>query len=478
MKSIDCVVVGGGPAGLAAARVASQAGVEVMLVDENQELGGRYYRRATAGLELSGEVPLRREAVVGRRLIEEVRAACREVRLGTVVWGVFDGPSVTLASADSVECVQARNLILAPGAYDRPVPFPGWTLPGVVTAGGTQNLLKDYGILPGSRVAVAGSGPQLPVIAHDLLTGGARVEAVCEAAPLRGLWRYVHRALPHFRLVRQGDACWRGLRAARVPILRSHIIRRALGVREVTGAVVSRCDASWRPIEGTEQLIEADTLVIGYGFIPSVELSRVAGCEHRYVAGVDAWLPVRTEDLETTVPGVFVVGDAAGGSGAAFALAEGRLAGLAVAQRLEKVTEPQYGLERARLRARLHRLASLREILDVVYRPGPGLYTLADEETVLCRCEEVTMREARGAIADGAVQLNEVKAWIRTGMGRCQGRMCGPSLAHLISDLTGRPLAEAAAYTARPPVKPVRLGAFVHASADISPDCPARHERH
>ena len=145
-----------------------------------------------------------RESEAGRALIAEVQSLGVELRLGATAWGIFDQRTVAIATQDRTEQISAETLVLAPGAYDRPVPFPGWTLPGVMTAGGAQNLMKGSAVLPGRRVLVAGSGPLLLVVAHALLEAGARVEAVCEAAPMRGLWRYAHRMLPHLDVVQQG----------------------------------------------------------------------------------------------------------------------------------------------------------------------------------------------------------------------------------------------------------------------------------
>src|SRR5262249_41059844 len=220
MRTVQCVVVGGGPAGLAAAQTASRFGVHVLLVDENPELGGQYYRQMPAefrGPARSGGIG--KESAEGRRLINEVRARGIELRLGTVAWGIFDQRTVALATQEGSERILAEHLILAPGAYDRPVPFPGWTLPGVITAGGAQNLMKGYRVLPGRRVLVAGSGPLLLVVAHYLLRGGAQVVAVCEASPMQQLWRYAHRMLPHLNFVQQGYHYRRELTAAGVPFL-------------------------------------------------------------------------------------------------------------------------------------------------------------------------------------------------------------------------------------------------------------------
>ncbi len=342
------------------------------------------------------------------------------------------------------------------------MPFPGWTLPGVITAGGAQNLMKGYRVLPGHRVLIAGSGPLLLVVAHYLLSGGAHVAAICEASPMRQLWRYAHRMLPHLNFVQQGYRYWQEIKAAGVPYLSAHVIRRAVGGPEVTGAGVSRCDDEWRPAGGTELHFDVDTLIAGYGFVSSLELGRLAGCEHRWEPKRGGYVPIRNREMESTVPGVFIVGDGAGVAGGAVALEEGHVAGLAVANHLGRLLGRDYSREASRGRGRLRHLAGFRRVMDELYRFGPGLYTLADEQTTLCRCEEVTVAEALEAVRDGASHVNEVKAWTRVGMGRCQGRMCGPALAQLIARATGRAVTDASVFTPRPPAKPVALAALAH----------------
>ena len=460
MRSVECVVVGGGPAGLAAARTAARHGVRVLLVDENAELGGQYYRQMPDSFHAADDAELGKESAEGRRLVDEVRALGVELRLGAVVWGIFDQRVVALATRDETERIGAETLILAPGAYDRPVPFPGWTLPGVVTAGGAQNLMKGYRVLPGRRVLIAGSGPLLLVVAHYLLRGGAQVVAVCEASPMRRTWRFAHRMLPHLNFVQQGHHYRREIKAAGVRFLTGHVIRRALGRTEVTGAVVSRCDDQWGPVGGTETHFDVDTVIVGYGFISSLELSRLAGCDHRYVPELGGYVPVRSREMESTVPGVFIVGDGAGVAGSAVALLEGHLAGLVVANRRGRLLGRDYSREASRARGRLLHLAGFRRVMDELYRFGPGLYTLAEDQTTLCRCEEVPVADALEAARDGASHVNEVKAWTRVGMGRCQGRICGPALAHLIAYTTGKPVTEAGVFTPRPPAKPVPLAAL------------------
>ena len=452
MSDVACVIVGGGPAGLAAARTAARHGVRVTLVDDNAALGGQYYRQMPPWFRASAGSVLARESQAGRALIAEVRSLGVELRLGTTAWGIFDQRTVAIATPDRTEQISAETLVLAPGAYDRPVPFPGWTLPGVMTAGGAQNLMKGSAVLPGRRVLVAGSGPLLLAVAHALLEAGARVEAVCEAASMRGLWRYAHRMLPHLDVVQQGYRLHREIAGAGVPFLTGHVIRRALGDGAVTGAVVSPCADDWTPLPGGEQTFDVDALIVGYGFVSSVELSRLAGCEHRWDDARGGWVAVRGRNMESSVPGVFIAGDGAGVAGSAVALAEGHLAGLTVAARVGRLAAREYSREASRARGRLLHLAGFRRVMDELYRFGPGLSALAEGETVLCRCEEVGHEEALQAVREGATHVNEVKAWTRIGMGRCQdGCAAPPSASSLRRHRTPRGRGGDSSVPGRPP---------------------------
>ena len=456
MTDTAVAVIGGGPAGLAAAVAAAEAGARVTLIDENAQLGGQYWRQPPR--EFRGPLPSA-DAARGRRIIDRVQALGVDVRTSTAVWGLFDARMLALVRDDTIERLETSAIVFATGAHDRPVPFPGWTLPGVMTAGGAQNLMKGYGVLPGRRVLVAGTGPLLLVVAHSLLAGGADVVAVAEAASMRGAWRWGPRLLRHPAFLRQGVAYLAHLRRAGVPLLRGHVIRRALGDTEVTGAIVSACDESWTPRAGTERRFAVDAVVVGYGFVPS-DLARLAGCEYRWVPDIGGWVPVLGAAQSTTVSGMFVAGEAAGIAGAVVAVEEGRLAGLASARHVGALDDSRFRTLAAPVERRLRRLASFRGVMDEVYRPGPGLVSLIESDTIVCRCEEVSAARVQAAIDDGARLVNDVKTYTRAGMGRCQGRLCAASVAEMIARATGGSAADTGTYTARVPVKPVSFAAL------------------
>jgi NADPH-dependent 2,4-dienoyl-CoA reductase/sulfur reductase-like enzyme len=451
VTTAECVIVGAGVAGLAAARTAARYGVRPVLIEENLDSDGPHQALPSEFARIGGAPP-------DPPRLAEVRALGVDVRVGAVAWGVFDRRIVAFTAGERTERVDAQHLILATGAFDRPVPFPGWTLPGVVTAGGALHLMIRHRVLPGRRALLVGSGPILPAIAYHLLRGGAHVAGIYEAARAPRRWRHTPRLLPHLDFVQEQRRYRREIKAARVPFLTGHVIRRAVGGREVTGAVVSRCDQQWTPVGGTELHYDVDTVIVGYGYVASHELARLAGCEIRYEPRLDRHVPIRNRELESTVPNIFI----AAGAGASVALAEGHLAALGVVNRLGRLAGSEYSREASRARGRLRHLEALRRLIDAIYGFGPGLYALADGETTLCRCEEVSVRDAVAAVRDGAVHVDEVRAWRRVGMGRCQGRMCGTALAHLIARNTGSSVANAGVFTPRPPIKPVSLGALAH----------------
>ena len=440
---VEMLVVGGGPAGLAAARAAARHGVRVMLVDENARLGGQFYR------DMPPEA---------RAFIADLASLGVDVQLNSVGWGVFERNVVAVAGAGLGLRIQPQYSVIATGAFDRPIPFPGWTLPGVVTAGGAQNLMKSFGVVPGHRVLVAGTGPLLLVVVHYLMRNGAQVVALCEAASMKGTWRDGLRLLRHWEFLSQGLRYMSEIRRAGIPILNGRIVRRAIGADAVESVEIMRCDDECRPIAGRTERFDVDALIVGYGFLSSIEVPRLYGCEIAYDKQLAAWVPMRDSQFQTTVPGVFCVGDGAGVAGSAVALAEGESAGITVAFRLGKLTEENYSRLHAPVSRRLRRLAHFRTIMDAMYPIKAGLFELADRTTVICRCEEVTQEAIESAMEDGAHTPAEIKALTRLGMGRCQGRMCGSSLENFITKRSSRPTERANLLSVRPPLKPIPLG--------------------
>jgi NADPH-dependent 2,4-dienoyl-CoA reductase/sulfur reductase-like enzyme len=469
-------VIGAGPAGLEAAATAAERGVSVALIDARERPGGQYYRQPPATFAVEDQSRHQSEA---ERLLK--RAAHPLVRHvgGATVWGLFPAPEgweIAVDGPGGGRAVLAPFVILAPGAYDRPVPFPGWTLPGVMTAGGAQGLLKTQRVLPGRRFILSGTGPLQLAVAAALIQNGGEVVAVLEGARVDwhalkhataawGQWSRLAEGLEHAKV----------LRAARAPVRTGWAVVAAHGEDQVEAATIARLDADWRRIPGTEERIEVDTVVVGYGFTPSTELSRLAECEHILRPELGGLVPVRNERLLTCQPGLYVAGDAGGITGAAAAQLEGRLAALCVCRRLGIKGADERAIGRA-VRS-LERERSFARALAAVFAPGPGLDELATDDTLICRCENVTLGRIRKAVRGGARAVNEVKGLTCVGMGNCQGRTCGT----LAQRLVARELAalgcevpqQVDLLTMRPPIYPLSLQALSEYAAPDEREAPS-----
>jgi NADPH-dependent 2,4-dienoyl-CoA reductase/sulfur reductase-like enzyme len=469
-------VVGAGPAGLAAALDLHELGIDVVLVDEGVRPGGQIHRQppATFAVEAAAhgpghELPGRAEASALRRL------------QATVAWGVFgteapldtwaDGPHVdaplalALAGPAGLDVLGADRLLLAPGAYDLPVAFPGWTLPGVMTAGGVQALLKSQRLLAGRRIVLAGAHPLLLIVAAQLLGAGAELAAVALAqarpgmreglrdlAALRGdLSRLVTLVGPLARLRRSG-----------VPLRTGTIVARAEGGERLERVRLAAVDTRWRVTHETD-VVECDTLALGYGFVPSSELARQAGCAHRYDGPAGGWIVEHDEWQRSSLPAVFVAGELTGIGGAEQALEEGRLAALGLALDLGRLGRAEAERRAAEVRRRLARTRRFGALVQRRFAPRlDALAALATDETVVCRCESLTAGRLRAALAEHphVRTLDALKLLTRAGMGPCQGRMCLPTATQLLCAARGAEPAAVGPYRARPPVKPIPLGAL------------------
>jgi NADPH-dependent 2,4-dienoyl-CoA reductase/sulfur reductase-like enzyme len=447
----EVVVVGAGPAGIRAAVEARAAGAEVLVLDEAPLPGGQIYRQLPLEIHPEAGDPLGRTRARSRPLLADLDRAGATVRSGAEVWGVLPDRVLLVNHAGAPAVLRAGALVLATGAYDRPAAMPGWTLPGVVTAGGVTALVKAQRVLPGRRALLAGTGPLLLAAATALVHGGARVVGIAEAAPRRALLGLLRRP----GIV--GHALEVVTTLARTPVWTRHGLVRIEGTDGVERAIIARLDDAWRPLPGTERALDVDTVVLGHGLVPSPELADLAGCALAYDAGRGGWIPLAepARFMVTSAPGVFVAGDGAGVAGADVAEAQGRLAGLGAAQHVGRIGAAEAERRATPVRDTLRRFAAFRRTLESILAPRPGLYQLATNDTVVCRCEEVVAGEIRSAIEDGAHHVTEVRGVTRAGMGLCQGRMCVPTVCGLLGRWAGIAPEMAGRLPPRLPARPV-----------------------
>ncbi len=452
---VDLAVIGAGPAGLAASITASEAGLSVLVLDMAERIGGQYWRHQQDETTERGDRSHRHgwSTFVGLRTSFDahVRAGRIAHRASHTVWSVERAGALFRVHAIGGErdrlryLAHARAVLVATGAHDRQLPFPGWTLPGVMAGGGAQSLLKGSGVAPGRRAVVAGTGPFLLPVADTLLMAGVNVVEVVEAnAPLRMLGAPA--AIPA-GLVKLPEAAGyaRRLREHRVRVSTAQAVVAASGQERLSAVTVARVDERWRVVAGTEREVRCDLLTVGFGFTPQVELALAAGCETGI--GSDGSLVVSTDSAgRTSVPGVYAAGETTGVGGADLALLEGRLCGAAVIQDLRGGAATGRGgragvgerierrARRRALEARRRSLLSFAAAVNGVFSIKPGWEEWLDPETLICRCEEVPYARIRTALDElGAGDARTVKLLARPGMGLCQGRICGAAVARLVA---------------------------------------------
>lgn len=445
----ELAVIGAGPAGLAAASCAAGLGVDTVLIDEQSAPGGQIYRAIT-------ETPLREQAVLGADywrgadLVAAFRDSGAQYVAGATVWSVSRDREIGVSIDGAARLFTARNVILATGALERPFPIPGWTLPGVMTAGAAQILLKSSGMVADGRVVLAGTGPLLWLLAAQYLRAGAAVSALLDTTP-RGNWRDALPHLPGFLAspyLRTGLALLREVRA-RVPVIRDVRSLRVLGDDRAR-------ELAYRGGDAPEQRMAAEMVLLHQGVVPNLNLANSIGCRQEWRETQLCFAPVVNAWGASSVDGIAVAGDGAGIGGAQIAAERGRLAALDAAFRLGRIDAARREAAAAPCRRALRRAGRGRRFLDLLYRPRQD-HRVPVGDTLVCRCEEVTARQILETVELGCTGPNQMKSLLRCGMGPCQGRLCGLTVTELIATARGVPPGEVGYYRLRPPIKPITL---------------------
>jgi NADPH-dependent 2,4-dienoyl-CoA reductase/sulfur reductase-like enzyme len=448
--------VGGGLAGIAAADRLARCGARVVLIDDNAQPGGQYLR---GGRAAGARDDLRRR---GLEVIDRLEAAGVEIRCGAELLGIEPGFELLVARGGELSAVRCERILLATGARERFMPFSGWTLPGVMSTGAAQILIKQSGVLPARRTLVGGAGLFLNAVAGDIVKNGGRVSAVADEAPRHTLVPPPGLILGAWRKFAQGGAVLARLLTARTPLLARTRIVAAHGDDGLREVVTARVDRSGAVVAGTERTLAAEALAVGFGFTANIEAARLAGCEVAHNEGLGGWVVRVDAELETTVPGVYAAGEITAVGGAAKSWTEGRLAADAILRRTGFLKPGELQAETAALRRRRNGQMAFARYFNSRHTFGPEymarwVQTLADD-VPLCRCESVTVGAVRRAVAEGFATPAGVKKATRCGMGICQGSTCRTILAEVLAALTGRPVAQLPLPTVRMPLKPVFLG--------------------
>ncbi|MGA0614268.1 NAD(P)/FAD-dependent oxidoreductase [Paracoccus sp. KR1-242] len=456
-ETYDVVVIGAGPAGIAAATTAAGNGARTLLLDENAGPGGQVWRAITS-------TPVKQPSILGedywagRSEVEALRKSGAEIIHGATVWSLDPSLEIAISIGGGSSFVRAGRVIVATGAQERPFPIPGWTLPGVMTAGAAQTLIKNAGLVPDGRLVIAGQGPLLWLLSAQILRLGGKIDRILDTTPRGNLGTALPRALPFLT----SPYLVKGLKMMREVRRQTRIVKNVEMIEALGDGQLASVRYS---AGGKTETLPADLLLLHHGVVPNVNLAMAAGVRHEWNEVQLCWTPVLDGNGQSSVEGIYVAGDGAGIGGALAALERGRIAALAALKALGR-NVPAGG--EASARSALGRAEKGREFLDLLYKPA-SQFRIPQGDTIVCRCEEIRASDVLKAVETGATGPNQAKAYLRTGMGPCQGRLCGLTMTELMAKARGTTPAEIGYYRLRAPVKPVSLNEL----ADLPPDADA-----
>lgn len=449
-RQYDIIVIGSGPAGMAACKMASEHGADILLLDEQRSPGGQIFR----GIELpqnQKRPELGNAYQAGKKLTKAFRKSNVEYVSQATVWQLSPDLEVGYSKAGEARIVSAKQVILATGALERPMPVPGWTLPGVMTAGAAQIMLKESQIDVADAV-FAGTGPLLYLIVHQYLAAGIPVKAVIDLTPQGNYLkaaRHLPRALPKIKQIIEGWQWKREIANSEIVFIEGATDFRIKGDQSVSGIEYFKGNR-W-------QSLQCEHVFLHQGVAPNLNLSLAAGCNSQWNERQKSWT-IETDDwLQSSVTGVAVAGDGASIGGAGAAQQQGAIAALGALCRLGKIEESQLDRLARPYRNELKSEMASRPFLETLFSPADIFRLPRQEDTIVCRCEEITVGEIRKAVAIGCLGPNQLKSFSRCGMGPCQGRMCGLTVSELIADTINEPVAKVGYYRLRSPVKPLLL---------------------
>jgi hydrogen cyanide synthase HcnB len=465
MKEYDVVVVGMGPAGMTAAVESAERGLRVAVFDENPRPGGQIYRQPPFEFKRSDGRTLGLKHQDGQRLIHRFNqlTGAMELYQNSLIWGIFDGRELAFKRGQTCDGVSFNKLILCEGACERAVPFPGWTLPGIMTLGGIQKFILNQQVLPGQRVLLSGSGPLLLAVAAEVLKAGAQSLILCEASNMKGAFKLSMEMLNQEGLFVEALSYLIPILKRLIPVRRSHAIVAARGDGRVEAAEIARLDDDWKPVPGTEKTVQVDLVGLGFGFQPMARLCRLAGCRLVFDLNRRAFQPVLDSNMRTSVDNIYAAGDSTGIGGSKMALVEGRLAALHAVSELGVMTTDALDQAHSRLTREQKKISRYMSRLDEMFTPRSGIFSIVKKKTVVCRCEETTAGDVLGAIQMKHLNLNSIKKRTRLGMGPCQGKTC-ETIAVELGLRAGVSLSELEHLTIRPPITPIPMSVMVNYS--------------
>lgn len=467
------IIVGSGFAGLSAAQTLAGRGLDILVIDESVRPGGQLLRKIRLK---PSYFPKLEPDLMKSKGFDLIRTLNKASDIGWLfqakVLGIFKNRRLLVhieninasgeKDSEKILEVRAEHLILATGARERYLPFKGWTLPGVMSIGSAQILMKSYGVLPARSTLIAGTSPLMMVLASEILGNKGEVTALMDENPLRKKLAFLPLIQHHWPKLMEGALYTARMVLNRVPMLQRYRVIEAGGREGFESVIMAKITPEGDVIPGTKTEFTADALAVGYGFVPNIELPVQAGCDLEYQKNKGGWVVKVGETLESSSPSVYAVGEITGIAGAKKSFIQGKLAATSILKKMGKIDIKNWKKEIQTLISLDHQQTGYASFLNHLCQVPKSAYAAIPDETMICRCEEITMGTIKKGIRQGFDTIGSLKKATRCGMGRCQGRICGPVIFDIITALTPKSPGEIGYSLSRAPVKNVNIKAFLN----------------
>lgn len=455
----DLLIIGGGIGGLSAALSASNCGVNTILIDDREKLGGQFCKQPI----INENILLDEQVKLGNNLINKVIENGVRIFTNTSVFAIFEKKEILAIKGNELITFRPKKIIFSTGAYEKGYPVKGWTLPGVMTTGAMQSLLKGYNVLAGKKILMCGNGPFILHVAKELKKAGAEIVAISEKSSKPTILDYkilIKLLLNSFELFFKGVRYLFFLKFNRIPVFYGYEITSIEEKdRGLTGTI--------KNIEGTDsKCFEVNCICLGYGFNSSNNMLRFIDCKHDYKSDSNSLVTYRHDDFQTTVKDIYAIGDCVQINGAQVAELEGILTGYNVAESLSYNINSEYFEEKIIYEIKLRKLKTFQDNLWKLYKSNNNNLAFLDKDVEICRCECIKYSTIENALENGFTSIRDLKLKTRLGMGACQGRYCGQIVLDILKHNFGVKIKETDFFTPRIPFMPLNIENLIESVGD------------
>ena len=449
-KEYDVIIIGAGPSGVKSALTCSKKGLKVLIIDSNGNSGGQIYRAPPKSYIKKSKKTLE-ENLIQIKFSEDLKRNNIDTAYNHTVWQVSPGFKIDAFNENGTIQWNTKNLIVATGTYEKIIPFDGWTTPGVIGLAASTILLKAHQTIPGNKIVLAGNGPLLISVAYYILKFGGKVDAIVDTSSKFEWIKSMISLIFNPKNFIQGISWILKIFFSRVPIYSNFLINKVFKIEN--GISVEIQNIKNKQIKK----LTTEVLAVGHGLTPSTDISRLLKINHTYNDLKGGWIPRLDKYFRSSMQGLYITGDGAGISGAIPAEDKGELAAYALLKDQNIIIEKEFTNKTSRIIKRLNRYEIFAKGIAKLNFTPKDLINNISENTILCRCEDITKRDIINAVNNGAKNLNQIKSWTRFGMGPCQGRTCQYSVAKVASEELKCNVKDLGYLTGRTPLRPFPL---------------------